>query len=473
MNLERLNINKPELPQGDKRLARLYALSQIIKRSEQNTTLSQIEVDGKKTKNINSNQFFMNAFGQISFITPGCRLGQCSFCSYGAGKKNLTPKVVEEEMDKFIRAIFDRNLDTKEYDVRAILLDSVGSILDYNEFSPECLDKLFEKLEELIFITNQMAKDKGTAKISSIGFETHYQTLGSYDENGNYTAKDAVQKLIEFKRQHPEIETFVVELGFETSNNAVRDNLLFKHIDDETYKKSVQLLHENGIEVEVNVMATLPFLTQSEQIDQSTKSIIDALTSYEDGGFGVDSVTLFPLNVRKHTFCEYAFNVQEDANAKNHTQSPDFMQKEFPIWSMVATLNNLIEMGRGDLLERVSVAWFGGRQLSDDGSEKFPEDSEITYDDFVEYRKNIPGKRVEIIQKLAKHPKFLEFQARVNAARQEEQRKMGITPQTTDEERERIFEEECHRRVSYLYDLISATDVPYEQTPCQSSKTMQ
>lgn len=416
-------------------LADLYSLSRKIKGTEVNTTVSTAFAGaaGKKS-NTYSNQFFMNAFGQISFMTPGCKIGQCCFCSYGASDIKLTPKMVAEEMDKFKYAILERQKSGEN--VYAILLDSVGSILDKNEFSPECLEVVFEKLEELL------AEVK---LIESVSFETHYQTLGSYDERGEYVASNAVEQLIEFKNRHPEIGTFVVELGFETANSEIRDTLLFKHIDDETYKKSVELLHQNGIEVEVNVMATLPFLSQKEQIAQSSHSIIEALKPYSEGGYGVDAVTLFPLNVRKHTFCDYAFDVQDAFSKKSGTATPSWMQREFPIWSMVATLNSLIEAGREDLLERVSVAWFGGRQISNDGSEIYPADWEITYDDFVMYRKNLQGEnsRLNIIKKLAKHPKFIQFMEQVK--------------KDTEEQVEPID------KATYLHSLISQMDIPYEE----------
>lgn len=441
MNWKELRNGQKALPE-DEILADLYSLSRKIKSSETGTTMSQIEVGGDKHKNLFSNQFFMNAFGQISFITPGCKIGQCCFCSYGASDVKLTPKIVAEEMDKFKQAILERQ--ERGENVYAILLDSVGSILDSNEFTPDCLEVVFDKLDELL----------GEVKeIESVGFETHYQTLGSYDEKGKYVASEAIQKLIEFKKKHSDVGTFVVELGFETANGEIRDNLLFKHIDDKTYKESVELLHQNGIEVEANIMATLPFLSQREQIEQSTSSIIEALTPYSENGYGLDSVTLFPLNIRKHTFCDYVFSVQEEFNRKNKTQSPDWLQKEFPIWSMVATLNSLIECGREDLLEKVSVAWFGGRALSEDESEIYPSDWEETYEDFVLYRKNLKGEnsRANLVRKMTKNPKYKQF---IEAVKSKPRPELDY-----------------HERADYIHELISNMNMPYEVTsPCKSNQ---
>lgn len=443
MDWKSIRKNQNALPNNEI-LADLYSLSRKIKGTEVNTTISTAEVmrGGEKTVNKMSNQFFMNNFGQISFMSPGCKIGQCCFCSYGAGDVKLTPKIVAEEMDKFKVALLKKHSEGN--DIYAILLDSVGSILDSNEFPSDCLDVVFEKLDEIL---------EEVKTIESVSFETHYQTLGSYDENGKYVASEAIENLIEFKKSHPEIGTFVIELGFETANSELRDTLLFKHIDDETYKKSVELLHQNGIEVEVNVMATLPFLSGREQIEQSANSIVQALTPYSENGYGVDSVTLFPLNVRKHTFCNYAFDVQEAYNSKHKTKSPKWMQKEFPIWSMVASLNALIEMGREDLLEKVSVAWFGGRAISNDGSEIYPKDWQETYEDFVMYRKNLKDEnsRANIIKRLAKHPKFIQF---IEEIKKEPELDLG-------------YEE----RASYLHQLISEMNIPYiEECKCKTAE---
>lgn len=438
MNWENLKKNEKALPE-DSMLADLYALSRKIKGTEVNTTVSCNSINGESPRNF-SNQFFMNAFGQISFMSPGCKIGQCCFCSYGASDVKLTPEIVAKEIDKFKLAILEKQKQGQN--IYSILLDSVGSILDYNEFPKECLDVVFEKLNELL---------DEIKNIQNVIFETHYQTLGSYDEKGNYVASNAIEKLIEFKNKHPEIGTFIIELGFETANSELRDTLLFKHLDDETYKKSVKLLKENGIEVDVNVMATLPFLSAKEQISQSSESIIKALSPLSDNGYGIDCVTLFPLNVRKHTFCNYVFNAQEAYNKKHKACSPQWMKKDFPIWSMVATLNHLIEIGREDLLKKVSVAWFGGRGISKDNSEVYPRDWEETYDDFVLYRKNLSGEnsRVNIIKRLAKHPKFIKFMEET------------MSENSTDLS--------YYDRAGYLHDLINEMNLPYtEESKCNA-----
>ena len=396
--------NQKGLP-DDEVLAGLYALSRVVKRQENcyaDTSKLQSDEPSWHQKIFNkgklaANPFFMNAYGQLSFITTGCKIGQCSFCSYGANTKELTPDDIRVAMEEFINKI-DEYETVNGQKIYSILFDAVGSIFDKNEFSPECLDVVFEYIEKLL-------KKKGY--IEDIGFETHYQTLGSLDENGNYIASHAVDKLCEFKRKHGDKNAFVVELGFESANPEIRDNIVFKHIDDETYKKAIAHLHANGVMVDLNVMATLPFLTKIEQVESSAKSAISALTPQDKGGYGADNIVMFPLNVRENTFCKHVMDLYDAEEQKNpNFKKPVWMTESFPIWSLVATLNTIVNSGHADMLDNISVAWFGNRSV--ESTDVPPKDFEDTYPLFVEYRKN-KAKRVEIVKKLAQHPKFKEF----------------------------------------------------------------
>lgn len=404
---------------NDEILAGLYALSRVIKSRETSYVESKPQFEDVEdfhqkiygeTKLV-ANPFFMNAYAQLSFITSGCKLGQCSFCTYGANKCELTPEDVRVGMTAFLERfeMYEEQTGKKVY---SVLFDAVGSILDSREFSPECLDVLFECLDEFL-----AKKDY----IEEIGFETHYQTLGSLDENGNYNASYALQKLIEFKRKYADKKAFVIELGFESANPEIRNNIVFKPIDTNICKEAIDLLHQNGISVDLNVMATLPFLTKKEQIQSSAESLIEALTSQSEGGYGADNVVFFPLNIRENSFCAHVMDLYADEEKNNPDfKKPVWINESYPIWSLVASLNALIESGHGDLLEKVSVAWFGNRAIEE--TDVFPKDYEDTYPFFVEYRKN-KEKRVEIIKKLTQHPKYKAF---IQEAFSEEQPDLSV-----------------------------------------------
>lgn len=370
---------------GNEYMRRNYALGRTIKDS------GIKDPDGSYT-----NTFFMHGFGQLSFLTDGCRLGQCCFCTYGALNHDLSPQIVEREMDAFIN-----NVKNNPHTIYSVLFDAVGSILDSKEFPPECLDVVLKKAEELL---------KEVPTIEELSFETHYQTLGYYDKDGKYVTSEALNKIIAFKEAHPEVKDYVIELGLESANNELRDQLLLKHINDKTFARAIYALHEHGIKVDANIMATVPFLTKKEQIEESVNSIITALTPYEEGGYGVDKVVLFPLNVRENTFCDYVFK-SADAYAEKHPewQKPSWLDNTFSIWSMVATLKVLADQ-RPDLLDKVSVAaWFGGDRILSD-SDVQPDDWQTAYDLLVAYRAAMsPEEKIAIINQLASTPAYQEY----------------------------------------------------------------
>ncbi|MBP3631183.1 MAG: radical SAM protein [Clostridia bacterium] len=346
-----------------------------------------------------SASFHMNAYSQLSFLTEGCKTGRCSFCAYGQTNSKLTPKQVGIETEKFIQEIEQRIREGNP--TYAVLFDSVGSIFDRNEFSPESLDVVFKKLDELL---------ERVPMIEEVAFETHYGTLGTVDKDGVYVSSEALDKLVDFKKKHQSVGTYVIELGLESTNPELRTELLFKPIDNEMYKRSVKHLHDNGINVDVNIMATLPFLTKKEQIANAVTSTMEALKPYEEGGFGVDNVVLFPLNVRENTFMGHSFkSIKAYEQQYPDWEKPNWLDDEFPIWSLVATLNTFIETGHEDMLSKISVAWFGGRSVYESDIE--PKDWEDTYDAFVQYRKNGSGEnsRANIIRKLTQHPKYKAF----------------------------------------------------------------
>jgi len=98
-----------------------------------------------------------NGVFQICFKSKGCSNylnGFCIMCDYGVGV-NITPKELDIAFDKALKESKDK--------IRVLLLNSFGSILDYNEISEECLRILLKKIKQ----TN----------IKNIIFETHYTTI--------------------------------------------------------------------------------------------------------------------------------------------------------------------------------------------------------------------------------------------------------------------------------------------------------
>lgn len=379
MDWKEIVKNQKNLPQDDV-LAKLYAFSRYVKQGE------------KQELDYSAKSHTTGTFAQLSFITSGCKLGQCSFCSYGARKNEITPEVVDNEMKKFAKEL--ENQPTK-----ALLFDAVGSIFDENEFSGECLDKLFENLETIT---------KQNKDICSVAFETHVQTLFKTNKNGNLVFSDSTQKMLDFKATHPNIN-FTIELGFESSNPEIRNNLIFKPLDDNAYKTIIKKLNEQGVLVQLNVMATLPFLTHKEQVKSSAESVVKALSSQENGGYGANSVVLFPLNIRQNTFYSHVLEVAEKLTDGGKRPLPHWLKNKNPIWSMIATLEE-VKKSHPEMINKTSIAWFGGRNVY--ANDIYPNDWDKIEPRLTEYKTN-SNKRQKIVDELTQNEDYQNFKKEI------------------------------------------------------------
>lgn len=83
-----------------------------------------------------------NGVFQICFKSKGCSNYLnifCIKCDYGV-VTNITPKELE--------IAFDNGLKENKDEIRVLLLNSFGSILDQNEISEECLTSLLAKIKD-------------------------------------------------------------------------------------------------------------------------------------------------------------------------------------------------------------------------------------------------------------------------------------------------------------------------------------
>ena len=205
--------------------------------------------------------FENNGVFQICFRSRGCSnylAGSCIMCDYGLGT-NITKEEMEIAFDK---AIFE-----SKRDIKILLLNTYGSILDTNEISTECFNALLDKLK--------------CSNIKRIIFETHYNTIT--EEKLKLIKKELKDKIICF------------ELGFETSNEEIRRNNLLKKIDNEKFKETIKLIHSFGMGVIINLLVEIPFLTTKEQLEDALSSIEWCISN------DADEIDLFPINVKPYT----------------------------------------------------------------------------------------------------------------------------------------------------------------------------
>ena len=273
--------------------------------------------------------FENNGVFQMCFRSRGCSnylAGSCIMCDYGLGT-NIT----KEELE----FAFDEAISESKQDIKILLLNTYGSILDTNEISDECFCALLDKLKK--------------SNIKRIIFETHYNTISG--EKLKLIMEELKDKIICF------------ELGFETSNEKIRENNLLKKIDNEKFEETIKLIHSFGMGVIVNLLVGIPFLTTKEQLEDVLNSIEWCISN------DVDEIDLFPINVKPYTLLKELYD-----------------SKEYEVishWLLIEVLNRIPLKD----LSKIYLAWYGNRELeySDGKHSIFPESCKLCYDNLMEF----------------------------------------------------------------------------------------
>lgn len=293
-----------------------------------------------KNKNIRENRpivpkdklystFENNGVFQICFRSRGCSnylAGSCIMCDYGKGT-NIT----KDELD----FAFDKAISESKHEIKMLLLNSYGSILDNNEISEECFNVLLKKLKSL--------------NIENIIFETHYNTI-------------TYEKLLLIKNELKNKNIFF-ELGLETSNELIRENNLLKKISNDKFIKTIELIHSFDMGVIVNLLVGIPFLTRKEQVEDVLASIEWCIMN------NVDEIDLFPINVKPYTLLKELYDSGE-YDVISH-------------WLLIEVLNSIPE----EYLSKIYLAWYGNRELEYTNGESsiFPKSCDLCHDTLMKF----------------------------------------------------------------------------------------
>lgn len=235
---------------------------------------------------------------QCTIKSQGCRykLGGkgCIMCNYGADR-NVTVEELEYSLNNFVRQMVKNR----------VLFGTYGSILDESEISKELFDTIINFIKSI--------------DTPVIIFETHYKTI--------------TQKILHYISEAIPNKEVIFEVGLESSNE---DSILNigKDINLEELKHTINLVHKYNMGVSTNILVGLPFKNTKEQL-------LDALeTIHWSFSNKVDSVVLFPLNIKLETKLQHS--------------------KPISSWLLVETLLNI---GK-DKLDKVHIAWYGNRENS-------------------------------------------------------------------------------------------------------------
>lgn len=254
--------------------------------------------------------FRTNDLIEIGFLSKRCSRdlkGSCIMCDYGAARSTYPVQIYLNEMEHILQAL-DRS-------VKILLLCTNGSFLDSQQIKPALFRAILERA--------------GQCAVSMIEIETHYQDVTE-------------EKLAQIKALLPR-KSITIEMGLETVQPVYQSSIIMKDIDLDEYIRTIRRIHRFGFGVDINIMVGLPFLSPKEQFD-------DALHTVQWCAAHGGSPILFPMNIKPYTLLMEAYRAG--------------LYQPISQWMLPLLLDALPE----NILERVTVAWFGNREEVYDGS---------------------------------------------------------------------------------------------------------
>ncbi len=266
-------------------------------------SLSRYNQKKRNGKKVISQDYIIRKRGELLHVclnSPGCRYrksGSCVMCDYGQGY------LLREEN---IRAMLV-NMKEEAAGMKSILIGSLGSVLDPEEVLPECLELICRVLNEI--------------SVETVIFETHYTMVN--------------REICQWLRQQLPLKDVVIEIGLESVDSYVQEKCLNKKVDLHILEEKIRFIHEYRMSVTANVFLGAPFLTAAKQIDDAEKTVYWAIHHK------VDSVVIFPANIRKNTLLEELYQ----------------KQKYSRIWQWAVF--ELLDRIPVAYLDRIYLAWYG------------------------------------------------------------------------------------------------------------------
>ena len=242
----------------------------------------------------------------ICISSKGCRYGRaghCIYCNYG-----YDANYSDEEKLLQVQHI----LSDQEADVDEIVMGSYGNYFDPDEIPWE----LFVKINAILAESN----------VSTIIFETHCNTV-----NKKYL-DEIKRSLIPYKKN------ILIQMGLESSNPYILRKNINKAMSINHFSSTIKLVKSYGFGVIANVILGIPYLTANEQLQDALSTIHWAISH------DVDSLTMFPLNVKKNTRVYELYQTGA--------------YKRISHWMLI----HLLTMLPSTMLPRVSLSWVGLRQ---------------------------------------------------------------------------------------------------------------
>lgn len=268
---------------------------------------------------------------EIGFLSKQCRndaIGKCIMCDYGCADGTRESSVYLNELTK----VLDNT------NANHIIICSNGSFMDESQINHKLYCDILHTVNRYDF--------------PRLEIETHYLTV---------TRKklDAIKNIVSNKEIY-------IELGLETINQTLQDNVIMKDINLKKFKDTIDLIHSYNFKIDINVMLGMPFLSAKEQLK-------DALDTAKWVFENDCSLVIFPINIKPFTLLKtmYSYKFYEPISH----------------WLMIEFLNNIAT----NHLNFITVAWFGNREEVYEGTNEkvvFPTCCENCKKDLMKFYDN-------------------------------------------------------------------------------------
>ena len=237
---------------------------------------------------------------QLLFLSRGCD-NACTFCNYGFDYILTIGNVMPELL----------KIRFGDYDIDVLELVANGSFLSEREVPYD------------LFI--EVLKVVKTLNIPLIEIETHYKTITE-------------EKLKVIRKILGEDQAISIEFGFESSSERTR-RFYNKDIDNEEFKKVLELCAKYNIYGGVNVLLGAPFMTREEQIQDCLDTLDFVYKNFPKG----TRCILFPINSKKYTML-YEWRKRG-------------LYEQISSWEFVELLYRIPK----EYYDRFTIAWWGTR----------------------------------------------------------------------------------------------------------------
>lgn len=252
--------------------------------------------------NIICDTYRNNTFLEIAFISKCCRndaQGACIMCDYGATSETKSENVYLNEM---------RRILSNSPGIQYLLLCANGSIMDGHQLPESIFCKILEEV--------------GATDIPNVIIETHYQDI----------TEDRLRYIKNFLPQ----QNITMEIGLETISQEIQDAIIMKGVVIGELEKTITTIHTFGIDVDLNIMLGLPFLSERKQFEDALNSVKWVLKHN-------CNPVLFPLNIKPFTLLMHMYQTG--------------YYKPVSHWMMLLLLNEIEPQD----LQKITISYYGNR----------------------------------------------------------------------------------------------------------------